>query len=328
LVLFIVYRLRRLVYRLARRRMLLLLLVFAGLWLAGGMLFYEAEGPGRLSLWDSLYWALITMATVGYGDIVPTTPAGRLVASLTAVFGIATYSLLISTLADAFLEATVKAAMGMGRLRGKRVVVVGEGPICDEAVRELEANGLAGETGWLRETQPRGEPPVDYVVGGLDEEGLQRAGVGEAEHVIICYEDDSRAIHAAALARKLNPRARLTVLAKDPATIDILRIMGVDTVVPIAILGRLLASSTFEPGVTAFVADATTARGGTDLVELRVPGKTVGEVEESTGYRAVAIVDGEGRVEPAEASRRLREGERLIALRGLGRKKEEQERPG
>ncbi len=324
MVLFIVYRLRRVVYRLARRRMLLLAVVFLGLWLAGGWLFYEAERPSGLGFWDSLYWALITMATVGYGDIVPTTPAGRLVASLTAVFGIATYSLLISTLADYFLEATVKAAMGMGRLHGKRIVVVGEGPICEEAIRELEANGLAKETGWLRESQPRGEPPVDYVVGGLDEESLARAGAREASQIIVCYEDDSKAIHAAALARKINPKARLTVLAKDQATIDILRIMGVDSVVPIAVLGRLLASSAFEPAVTAFIADATTSQGGTDLVELEAPDKTVGEIEGETGYRAIAVIDREGRVAPANPTRVLRRGEKLIALRSAppARKKE------
>ncbi len=312
------YRLRKLVYRLARHRLLLVVLVFLALWLLGGLMFWQAEGSRGLSLWDSLYWALITMATVGYGDIVPTTPAGRLVAGATAVFGIATYSLLISTLADYFLEATVKAAMGLGRLRGKRILIVGEGPACEEAVRELVSSGLGGETGWLRESQPRGEPPVDYVVSELGEEGLERAGVREAEHIIICYEDDSKAIYVAALSKKLNPRARLTALAKEEATIDILRIMGVDNVIPMAVLGRLLASSAFEPSVSSFIASTATHRGGADLVEVSAPGRRVEEVERLTGQRAVAVVRGDGTIEPASPGRTLGSDEKLVMLKSRG----------
>jgi voltage-gated potassium channel len=215
-------KIRRLLARLARRRVILLAIIFAAFWLTGSILFYYTEAP-RVSFGESLYWALITMSTVGYGDIVPSTPPARAVAAATAVFGIATYTLLISTLADYFLEATVKAAMGMGRLRGKRFVVVGEGPACEEAVRELAANGLADETGWARESQPKGDPGVDFIVGELGEETLRRAGVAEAGHVIVCYDDDSKNLHAAALARKLNPTASISTIARDELVADILR---------------------------------------------------------------------------------------------------------
>jgi len=307
--------LRRVAYRLARRRVALAAIVFVVLWLLSATLFYRAERGTGLSYWDSLYWALITMATVGYGDIVPTNGAARAVAAATAVFGIATYTLLISVLADYLLEATVRAAMGMGRLRGKRFIVIGEGPVCDEVVRELASNGLAEETGWVRETQPRGDPGVDYVVGELDESTLRRGGVGEAERVIICYDDDSKSLHAAALARRINPGAGVSALARDPLTIEILRGLGVDSVVPLALVGRILASSAFEPAVTLFLADATTARGNVDLVELEAPGETVAELERRTGYRAVAIVKPMGAVEPAAPERRLAPGEKLVALR-------------
>ncbi|MEB2835953.1 MAG: ion channel [Desulfurococcales archaeon] len=307
-------RLRRILTKLARRRIALLAIIFAAFWLTGASLFYLTERP-RVGFGESLYWALITMSTVGYGDIVPSDAPARAVAAATAVFGIATYTLLISTLADVFLEATVKAAMGMGRLKGKRFLVIGEGPACAEAVRELAANGYADETGWVRETQPKGDPGVDFIVGELGEDTLKRAGIQGAEHVIICYDDDSKNLHAAALARKLNPNATLVALARDSVVAEILREIGVKTIVPLAILGRILASSAFEPGVAAFIADATTARGGTDLVEVEAPGKTVAEVEGETGYRAIAIVDRDGRVAPATPDRILREGEKLIALR-------------
>lgn len=315
--------LRRLVHRLARRRFILLAVAFTILWITSALLFYKAEEGYGLTLSSSLYWALITMATVGYGDIVPHTGAGRVVASLAAVFGIAVYTLFISTLADYFMEATVKAAMGLGTLHRKRIIVVGEGPICDEAVRELVANSLKDDTGWLLEQQPRGKPPVDYIVGPLDEEDLDRAGIRDAEHVIICHEDDSKVIHASALVKGLNPRAKITALAKDKATIRILEQLGVDNIVPVAVLGRLLASSTFEPSVTTFLSDATTAGKGIDLTEYKAEGKTIEKIEEETGFRVVALVGKDGKVRLPKPGMTVKEDERVIVLRKTREDEEE-----
>ncbi|MEB3806436.1 MAG: ion channel [Desulfurococcales archaeon] len=308
-------KIRRIIHRLARRRFLLLLIVFALLWVSSATLFYRYERVSGVDFATSLYWALITMATVGYGDVVPSTSMGRVVASVAAVFGIAVYTLFISTLADYFMEATVKAAMGLGILHGKRIIVIGEGPVCDEAVRELVANGLKNQVGWLMENQPKTRPPVDYIVGGLDEEDLKRAGVEGADYVLVCYNDDSKAIHAAALVKGMNPRANLTVLAKDEATIRILRQMKVDNIVPMAVLGRLLASATFEPSVTTFLSDATTAKGGIDLAEYSAKGKTVREVEEETGYRVVALIDDKGRIRLPKPEARIKETEKIVVLR-------------
>lgn len=53
---------------------------------------------------DAMYWAVITVATVGYGDVVPVTPLGKLVASITAMFGLGMVALPVGILATAFTE--------------------------------------------------------------------------------------------------------------------------------------------------------------------------------------------------------------------------------
>ncbi len=314
----ITYRLIKILSKLARSREKFLLVFFLAAWLTSTALFYLSEhiiaGRPDVDIWTSLYWAIITMATVGYGDVTPTRGLGWAVAGLAAIFGIAVYTLFISTLADRFLEATVKASMGLGTLRGKRIIVIGEGPICDEAVDELVANGLAEETGWIRETMPKGEVPVEFIVGELNERTLRRGGVGEAEKVIVCYEDDSKAIHAVALTKKINRNVHITVLAKNRMTMDILEMLGANLIIPISILGRLLASGGFEPGVVRFISDITSAREGLDIKEetISMP-TTTEELESRKGVKIVAVERGNRILYPSEA-KNLRIGDKIIYI--------------
>jgi voltage-gated potassium channel len=53
------------------------------------MFLVESTEAGFTSIPQSMYWAIVTMTTVGYGDIVPTTPAGQVVASLVMMIGYA-----------------------------------------------------------------------------------------------------------------------------------------------------------------------------------------------------------------------------------------------
>lgn len=63
----------------------------------------QGQNPQFGEFQDGLWWAFVTLTTVGYGDIVPITAGGRIVAVITMIFGIIVYSLVVANL-TVFLE--------------------------------------------------------------------------------------------------------------------------------------------------------------------------------------------------------------------------------
>jgi voltage-gated potassium channel len=81
---------------------------------AGGCAMRLADAGTFPSVWRGLWWAIQTVTTVGYGDVVPRTVAGRLVASVVMLTGIAFVSVLTATVAAAFIESA-RRRLDVGR---------------------------------------------------------------------------------------------------------------------------------------------------------------------------------------------------------------------
>ncbi len=91
-----------------RRGLLYSLALCVLILLIGGVGFWALE-PGIRSLHEGLWLAFTTAATVGYGDTVPKTQAGRVFAVLVVVLGLAVLSLVTASLAAVFVERDVEA---------------------------------------------------------------------------------------------------------------------------------------------------------------------------------------------------------------------------
>jgi voltage-gated potassium channel len=68
----------------------------------------NVEGTKITSLGDAFWWAIVTVTTVGYGDIYPVTAEGRIIGSLLMISGIAIIGVLISTLGAGLVESRMK----------------------------------------------------------------------------------------------------------------------------------------------------------------------------------------------------------------------------
>jgi len=64
--------------------------------------------PAIGSVWDGMWWAWVTMTTVGYGDVVPHSPAGRMFGALLILFGVVLLSMLTANMAAFFIGDEVE----------------------------------------------------------------------------------------------------------------------------------------------------------------------------------------------------------------------------
>jgi len=101
----------------ANKRFELLTLLFLLLFIVttAGIAMYVLEeriNPEIDSLFDAIYWSLITISTVGYGDISPVTNAGRTISMLTIISGIGMISFATSVIVSAFSERLLEIKEG------------------------------------------------------------------------------------------------------------------------------------------------------------------------------------------------------------------------
>jgi voltage-gated potassium channel len=100
--------------RASRPKILVFLVGMAGTVVTMGAVIYLVEGGqnGFTSIPRSVYWAVVTVTTVGYGDMVPATPLGQAIAAVAMITGYATIAVPTGIISADLLEATRKLAVG------------------------------------------------------------------------------------------------------------------------------------------------------------------------------------------------------------------------
>ncbi len=127
-----------------------------------GALFFMAENNAQpnLTLTDSIWWAVVTMTTVGYGDVAAVTPIGRFIISYLCMFlGIGIIGYLIGFLAERVLENIAKTKRGLMKIIDEDHLIIcnfpGENKIIEVVIE-------------LRETPQYKESPIVLITDELE----------------------------------------------------------------------------------------------------------------------------------------------------------------
>lgn len=206
----------------------------------------------ELDSWgDAVYFVIVTIATVGYGDITPTTPEAQWFALSVILFGTGAFTVAVGALVGPAIEsrmATVFGNMTASELTllEDHVVVLGHGTVTESLLAALD-----DETDLVVVT-PDADAASRLTSAGrnvltgdpTDEAVLEDARVDAARGVVVGGDDDARNVLSVLATNNVAPDVRVVAAASEAKHADKLTAVGADRVVnPRTVGGTLLGQS-------------------------------------------------------------------------------------
>jgi len=251
------------VKRLAVAAGLLLGLVLAG---STG---YFALGAGRWTFGECVYMTVITLSTVGFGELtrMSEVSGARALTVLLIVGGIGTLAYVQANVTALLVEGAIGQALRRNRMRkkieamSKHMVVAGSGSTGKHVIEELVATKTPfvvidrnhEHLERLSEAMMNGE--MLFVHGDATEDHvLVEAGVDRAAGVVAALTHDKDNLFVTLSARSLNAHARIvSKVTEDESGPKMLKAGATATVSPTQIGGRRMASELIRPEVNEFL---------------------------------------------------------------------------
>jgi voltage-gated potassium channel len=252
----------------------LLVLVLVGFVMA--LMWLDRDGlkdhiDGHVSFSDVVYFTMITVATVGYGDIVPVSDRARIIdALLVTPVRIFVWFIFLGT-AYQFVFQKIWEGIRMSRLKDRlvdHVVICGYGQSGTVAAREIEAKGTPAERIVvidISEDCVRAAAESGYV--GLhgdptQERILKDASIERANAAIVSLGRDDTTILAVLTIRYLNPGTRIVATIWEEENAKLAVQAGANsTVLPSEVNGYLLAESATNRYTADYVLDMLNSAG-------------------------------------------------------------------
>jgi len=267
----VVGRARTVIRRSLRSELVLIALLLVGFSILGAFGFYIVEAGD--SLGEAFYWSLVTMTTVGYGDVTPKTHQGRIIATVLMFAGVSVLALISASIASFLVERRLKEGRGLSKVNSKEHLVVAGWASQGEVVlrnldvaapvemREVVLINELGEqeidalTAKYRNVEIRyvhGDPTHDFV--------LKRANVSDAAVAIVLAgrfgadttEDalDSRTIKVVMGLRSFSTDLRIFAEVRSVQNEQHLLRAGADEIISPAEMGaNVLANVPLSPGL-------------------------------------------------------------------------------
>lgn len=286
------------------RRAVIIAVLFVMLLLGGtfGYMLFENTG-----FWTGLYLTIITVFTVGYGDIVPIHPSGKVFTVLLVITSVSFVMYAFSKITETMIEGEIQGLfkrrkMNKQVLRQKdHYIVCGFGRIGKEICRMLKQHHLPfvvieSDAEVVKEIEDLGYLELEGEAS--DDDILLAAGIEKAKGLISVVSSDADNLYVTLTARGLNPD--LYIMARSSGThgahTKLMRAGASKVISPYSIGAKRMAHLIIRPTVTDFL-DMTmrTSELGLNMEELRISssssfvGKELAESEIRKRFNIIII---------------------------------------
>jgi voltage-gated potassium channel len=278
-------------------------LLLLGLLVAGTVGYRALAG---MSFVDGLYMTVITLTTVGFQEVQPLTPVGRLFTIVLIVAGVGVVAWVARNAVEIALGEHLWQSVTRRRIErvvgqmSSHSIICGHGRMGRAIVAEFERVGspfvvVETDEDTVGELLEQGIP---FVQGDATrDEVLLEAGIQRAEAVITVVDRDADNVMITITAKGLNPDVTVVARAAGKEAARKLRLAGADEVLsPYAIGGQRLALSVLRPTVAEFLSQLVyDEQENTELEEITVSarsswvGKTLSETDIRQRWQAIVI---------------------------------------
>ncbi len=249
-------------------------------------------GSGIHNLFESLWWVMQTITTVGYGDTPVVGLWGRLNAIFVMLAGVTSLGILTASIAANLVTRNLAARLGERRIKMKdHVIVCNNDEGLNDILLEFEENGI--ESVLVDREDPRlSGVNYTYVKGSCSvERDLENAGIERASKIIVLPEKgvhdppsaDAKTILTSMVIRKIKVDAYIIVELFRPENRDHAVLAGANEVIVRGAMSTLLvASAVTAPGVIKLLYELLRGEDGYRIKEYRVDnrfrGKRCGDI--------------------------------------------------
>lgn len=282
---------------------------------------------------DALYMTVITLTTVGYGEVRPLTRIGRAYSMVLMLGGIGVMFYLITGLAKIVVEGEIRYALGKRKLQKNiqklhdHYIICGYGRIGEILARQLKSHHIPFV---IVDNKPEAVAGLEdsgyHVLEGdaTREEVLLEAGIERAKGLISVVSSDANNVFITLTARSLNPHVYIVARAAEAGSERKLLRAGADRVEsPYELGGRKMAEAILRPNVVTFLELAMKEDVDLSMEEIPVAASSslVGMALKDSGIRqqlniivvAIKRADGEMIYNPSPGAQ-IASGDTLIAL--------------
>ena len=286
-----------------------------------GALYFEhgKDASSIRSLWDGIWWAFVTICTVGYGDKVPLSDGGKIIGIFLMISGIGLLSMLTATVASVLVEQKMKEGRGLESIKEKgHILICGwndhtegvlQGLLSEKRNREIPIvliNEMSIDDVDVLRTK-YGKQSLRFLRGDfVHEDVLLRANISKASFAVIMADfsgshprerSDDRTILAALTIKSLAPKVKAIAELLDGENKPHLRRANVDEIIVRGEhAGALIASAINSPGLSKiFSGLLNLAEGSGALRREEIPKPFVGRTFEELSvycrsrHRAILI---------------------------------------
>jgi voltage-gated potassium channel len=300
----------------AKRRIFFSISIFFVVFALGAAGFMYFGGPAfggpRWSLLDSVYMTVITIGTIGYGEVYPLTQAARIFTTVYIIVCLITIAYAASSITAFIVEGELKNILGRRKMEKEihrlkdHFLVCGTDETAQTVIRELlltKKKFIVVAIGKEDAGILPGLGDFPYIQGDpTDDDILLKAGIERAKGILLSLATDEANLFATISARSLNAQIRIVTKALDVRSHKKIFKAGADSVIsPTFIGGMRMVSEMIRPAATTFLdlmlrerarvlrVDEITLPAGSPLAGRTIEDAKIGE---KTGALLVAVRPG------------------------------------